>query len=90
MAQAPICGIDFQWSAITAHMEGTLLLLLSGAYIGFLPDHYAAEAIRDGRLRVLANERVTFENIFQIVYSRDRPTRAAELLARTILKSTVA
>jgi DNA-binding transcriptional LysR family regulator len=90
MAQAPICGIDFQWSAITAHMEGTLLLLLSGAYIGFLPDHYAAEAIRDGRLRVLANERVTFENMFQIVYSRDRPTRAAELLARTILNSTVA
>ncbi|MGB8811814.1 MAG: LysR family transcriptional regulator, partial [Paracoccaceae bacterium] len=41
MLEAPLCGIDFRWSAETAHMEGTLLLLLSGAYIGFLPDHFA-------------------------------------------------
>jgi DNA-binding transcriptional LysR family regulator len=87
MPQAPICGIDFQWSAITAHMEGTLLLLLSGAYIGFLPDHYATDAVRDGRLRVLAKDRLTFDDRFQIVYSRDRPTRAAELFASTILRA---
>lgn len=90
MPQAPICGIDFEWGATTAHMEGTLLLLLSGAYIGFLPDHYAADAVNDGRLRVLAKDRVTFNDMFQIVYSRDRPTRAAELLARSILRTCAA
>ncbi len=87
MPQAPICGIDFRWSATTAHMEGTLILLLSGAYIGFLPDHYAANAVREGHLRALAKDRVTFDDMFQIVYSRDRPTRAAELLASTILRA---
>ncbi len=85
MAQAPICGIDFNWRAVSAHMEGTLLLLASGAYIGFLPDHYAADAIATGELRALAKDRVTFNDPFEIVYPRDRPTRVAELLARSIL-----
>ena len=90
MPLAPICGIDFSWRATTAHMEGTLILLLSGAYIGFLPDHYASDAVKDGRLRMLAIDRVTFDDMFQIVYSRDRPTRAAELLAHTILRACAA
>lgn len=84
MPRAPICGVDFRWSAVTAHMESTLLLLLSGAYIGFLPDHYAAPALQTGALRALAPERFTFEDTFQIVYSRERPTRAAELLVSAI------
>jgi DNA-binding transcriptional LysR family regulator len=85
MVQAPICGIDFTWRAIAAHMEGTLLLLASGAYIGFLPHHYAAEGVASGALRALAEDRVTFNDPFEIVYPRDRPTRVAEMLARSIL-----
>lgn len=84
MPRAPICGVDFRWSAVTAHMESTLLLLLSGAYIGFLPDHYAAPALHSGALRALDPGRFTFEDTFQIVYSRERPTRAVELLVSTI------
>ena len=84
MQQAPICGVDFRWSAVTAHMESTLLLLLSGAYIGFLPDHYAAPALQANDLRALAPDRFTFEDVFQIVYSRERPTRAAELMVSAI------
>lgn len=85
MAQAPICGIDFNWRAVSAHMEGTFLLLASGGYIGFLPDHYAADAVAAGRLRALAADRVTFNDRFEIVYPRNRPTRAAETLARVIV-----
>ena len=48
MADAPICGVNFAWSAATPHLEGTLLLLLSGVYIGFLPDHYAEESYASG------------------------------------------
>lgn len=84
MPRAPICGVDFRWSAVTAHMESTLLLLLSGAYIGFLPDHYAAPALHSGALRALDPGRFTFEDTFQIVYSRERPTRAVELLVSSI------
>ncbi|MCU9846772.1 LysR family transcriptional regulator [Defluviimonas sp. WL0024] len=86
MAQTQICGVDFNWRAVTAHMEGTLMLLLSGAFIGFLPQHFAEQEVRNGQLRVLAPDRMAFDDTFQIVYPRERPTRAAELLAQAVLR----
>lgn len=87
MLNETICGVNFNWAAATPHMEGTLLLLLSGAYIGFLPDHYAEEWVRNGRLRILAPERMTFEDMFHIAYPRNKPSRAAETLAAAIARS---
>jgi LysR family transcriptional regulator, transcriptional activator for bauABCD operon len=87
MAEAALCGIAFDRRAVTAHMEGTLLLVLSGAFIGFLPDHYAAGQVATGRLRALAPDRATFEDGFRILYPLNRPTRAAELLVEAILSS---
>jgi DNA-binding transcriptional LysR family regulator len=86
MQEAPICGVDFHWHAVTAHMEGTLLMLLSGAYIGFLPGHYAEASVRAGALRALAPDRMTYDDNFQIVFSRERANRAARLLAEAILR----
>lgn len=85
MAEASRCGIAFEHRAVTAHMEGTLLLLLSGAYVGFLPDHFAAPHQAFGRLRALASDRVSFNDTFYIVHPRSRPTRAVELLVETIM-----
>ena len=85
MVEAARCGIAFEQQAVTAHMEGTLLLLLSGAYVGFLPDHFAAAHVASGRLRTLAADRVSFNDTFHIVYPRNRPTRAVELLVETIM-----
>ena len=87
MLNETICGVNFRWAAATPHMEGTLLLLLSGAYIGFLPDHYAEEWVRSGRLRLLAPERMAFEDMFHIAHPRNKPSRAAETLARAIVES---
>lgn len=84
MVEAARCGIPFAQDAVTAHMEGMLLLLLSGAYVGFLPDHYAAPHEAVGRLRALAADRVSFNDTFHIVYPRSRPTRAVELLVEMI------
>lgn len=85
MPRLPICGVDFDWQAASPHMEGTLILLLSGAFIGFLPEHYAAAEVQSGRLRVLAADRFTFEDPFQIVYARQSPPRAAVALAQAII-----
>lgn len=90
MLNETICGVNFTWAAATPHMEGTLLLLLSGAYIGFLPDHYAEEWVRNNRLRVLAPERMHFEDMFHIAYPRNKPSRAAETLAQAITANTQA
>ena len=87
MLNETICGVNFKWAAATPHMEGTLLLLLSGAYIGFLPDHYADEWVRTGRLRILAPARMTFKDMFHIAYPRNKPSRAAETLAAAIAES---
>ncbi|WP_378940974.1 LysR family transcriptional regulator [Mesorhizobium sp. ANAO-SY3R2] len=86
MTDAPICSVDFAWAAATPHMEGTLLLLLSGAHIGFLPDHYARDSVEKGLLRLLAPDRMTFEDPFYIAYPRSRPSRAAEKLAQSIIE----
>ena len=86
MPRLPICGVDFNWRAATPHMEGTLILLLSGAYIGFLPEHYAAAEVEAGRLRVLAGDLIAFEDPFQIVYARQSPSRAAKALAQAIME----
>lgn len=85
MTDKQICGINFNWSAATPHMEGTLLLLLSGVYIGFLPHHYAGAFVRNGQLRMLAPERMSFEDPFYIAYPRERPSRAAETLSQAIV-----
>ena len=85
MTDASICGINFTWSAATPHMEGTLLLLLTGAYIGFLPDHYANESVNRGLLRAILPEVMSFEDIFHIAYPRERPSRAAQTLTDAIL-----
>lgn len=87
MLNETICGVNFTWAAATPHMEGTLLLLLSGAYIGFLPDHYAGEWVSNGQLRVLAPERMTFKDLFHIAYPRNKPSRAAETLAEAITEN---
>ena len=84
MQKAAICGVDFRWSAMTAHMESTLMLLLSGSFVGFLPDHYAAPALQIQDLRAMAPDRYTFEDAFQIVFSRERPTRAVDLMVTAI------
>ncbi|NEY90611.1 LysR family transcriptional regulator [Tabrizicola oligotrophica] len=87
MAEAARCGIAFDRRAVAAHMEGTLILLQSGAYTGFLPDHFAAPEVAAGRLRALAPGRVTFDDLFLLIHPRNRLTRAAELLVTTIVET---
>ena len=84
MVEAARCGIAFEQRAVTAHMEGTLLLLLSGAYVGFLPVHFAASHEARGRLPALAADRASFDDMFHLVYPRNRPLRAVELLVQAI------
>ncbi|SDI02643.1 DNA-binding transcriptional regulator, LysR family [Pseudomonas flavescens] len=40
-------------TASASDREGMAFLILTGRYIGYLPDHYAAAWIKEGRLRVL-------------------------------------
>lgn len=87
MNEASICGISFRWSAVTSHMEGTALLIASGAYIGFLPRHFAEQWVSRGRMRALLPDRLRFDDTFQVAHLQKDPNPAVELLAAALGKA---
>lgn len=51
--------------AVVSDMESTARLILSGAYLGYLPDHYAAPEARAGRLRAIRPDIFGTKALFQ-------------------------
>lgn len=51
-------------------MEAQLLLILSGAYIGYLPAHYANAWVIEGDLRAIQDERRSYDSTFFLVTQR--------------------
>ena len=80
----PICGVTFHWTAVTAHMEGTALLLCGGGYLSFLPTHFARQWVDEGALRAVAPDRFTFLDRFQIVRPRKERVPAVAVLAECL------
>lgn len=62
--------------ASTVDMEAQLMLILSGKFIGFLPDHFAQPWVRDGQMRAVKPQSFQFSSTHNIAYRRsdaDRP-----------------
>ena len=71
-------------AATSFQVEGIATLILSGQYVGFLPDHYAALWVDKGLMRALLPETLSYQVPFRIIVRRDaRPNllRAALLAA---------
>ena len=51
-------------------MEAQLVLVLSGAFIGYLPAHYAQAWVDRGELRALRDERYGYDSAFYLVTQR--------------------
>ena len=51
-------------------MEAQATLILSGSYLGFLPEHYAAPWVAEGRLRRLLPERLSYVAPFSMIVRR--------------------
>ncbi|MBI1416414.1 MAG: LysR family transcriptional regulator [Limimaricola sp.] len=58
--------------AVVADMESAALLILTGAFLGYLPEHYAAPYVAAGRMRALAPDRFGYVAQFQLAYLQDR------------------
>mgnify|MGYP001014212020 CR=1 FL=1 len=54
-------------AALVNNLEGQLQLLLSGGYIGYLPDHYAAPSVERGELRALNPDGISFTEPVHLV-----------------------
>lgn len=57
-------------TATVDNVEAQALLIHSGAYIGFLPCHYAAQWVTSGELRQLAPARATLQSSFETITRR--------------------
>lgn len=55
-------------SASVVEMEAQAMMLLSGCFIGFLPCHFAAPWIKEGRLRALKPANFDFSSMHRIAY----------------------
>lgn len=57
-------------AATVEMMEAQLVLVLSGAFIGYLPAHYARAWVEQGRLRAIAEPRFSYDSSFYLVTQR--------------------
>jgi DNA-binding transcriptional LysR family regulator len=68
--------------ASVVQMEAQLMLILSGRFIGFLPDHFADRWVREGQLRAIKPRIFNFASLHNIAY---RETDAERPLIRAFL-----
>lgn len=88
MNEASICGVSFNWSAVTSHMEGTALLIASGAHIGFLPRHFAEQWVSRGQMRSLLPDVLRFDDRFQVAHRQKDANPAVGILAAALCGKT--
>ncbi|MDG9926300.1 MULTISPECIES: LysR family transcriptional regulator [unclassified Pseudomonas] len=77
-------------SARCEQVEGSLAFILSGAHIGYLPQHVAAPWVASGQLRELLPNEVGFSVQFRLTRHRGRqPSEAQQALNEDLLASFV-
>ena len=62
-------GIEREAASVD-NMEAQAILILSGAYLGYLPEHYAARWQAQGFVRSLLPEQLAYEALFALVTRR--------------------
>jgi DNA-binding transcriptional LysR family regulator len=59
-----------QRQATASDQEAVATLVLSGCFVGFLPDHYADSFVRSGRMRAVAPQTLNYRCRFSCVHRR--------------------
>lgn len=68
--------------------EAIAMLILSGRFLGFLPDHYAAGFVDKGQMRVLRSELFRYACQFLAIVRRSpEPSRAARVFQACLLQA---
>ena len=75
-------------TAYAENMEAIAILILSGRFIGFLPDHYAARWVRSGEMKAILPERMRFESQVELIFRKTMPqTLAAQYMKTDLLEA---
>ncbi|MFH5206660.1 LysR family transcriptional regulator [Antrihabitans spumae] len=78
-----------QRSATVENMEAQLMLVLSGGYIGYLPEHYANYWVDRDRLRPLLPASFGYQAPFSLIYRRGRAREPLVLTFRELVRTSV-
>lgn len=73
-------------TATVDNMEAQLILILSGKYVGYLPEHYAHSLLKEGRLRVLMPNEFGYQAEFSAILRRGRSQEPFIRAMRELLK----
>jgi DNA-binding transcriptional LysR family regulator len=79
-------GVEREAASVDS-MEAQAIMILSGAYLGYLPEHYARAWEAQGRLRPLLPEELAYEAPFALVTARGR---APVLVVRRFIEDLMA
>ncbi|GGB97189.1 LysR family transcriptional regulator [Marinobacterium zhoushanense] len=75
-------------SAVANDQEGIATLIRSGAYIGYLPDHYAAPFVASGEMRQIEQSRFDYYCEFAALYRKSpAPTRLVQRFLNALQES---
>lgn len=80
-------GLNYQNSASAYHDEGIAHLLLSGQFIGYLPEHYASYWVDKGALRAILPERYYYQiPVVLIMSTANNSSPLAQAVAEVMLQ----
>ncbi|MDR9438164.1 MAG: LysR family transcriptional regulator [Halomonas sp.] len=68
-----------------SHMESNVLLILSGRYIGYLPEHYAEHWVNAGLMRLLLPDTPSYESHFYLCTSKHNSSRSADVFRQCMI-----
>jgi len=86
--QAELARHGFRQSAATVdEMEAQLILILSGAYIGYLPEHYARPWVERGQLRALCKTAFGYRSPFFLILRKSRIREPLILAFREVVQA---
>ncbi|WP_419711067.1 LysR family transcriptional regulator [Pseudomonas sp. NFX224] len=57
-------------AATVDNIEATAILIISGAYLGFLPEHFAAQWVKSGEMHQLAPDSLRLKSPFDVITRR--------------------
>ncbi|HEX9446459.1 MAG TPA: substrate-binding domain-containing protein, partial [Dongiaceae bacterium] len=76
-------GMKLTSSAVADLMESVALFILSGRYIGFLPQHFAQQWVEQDRMRALLEQKLGYQNP---IYLTTRKTEQQTPILAAFLK----
>jgi DNA-binding transcriptional LysR family regulator len=76
-------GLNYQNSAIAYHDEGIAHLILSGQFIGYLPEHYASYWVDKGLFKAICPAQYSYQIPVMLITSKNH---SATLLAKALIK----